>query len=61
MQASGFDVQVVISRLTEKMYQLLAALPMLLIAMLVVWAAWMAGGWLSRLAGARISLCRLRP
>lgn len=50
MQSSGFDVHVVLSRLTEKLYQLLSALPMLLIAVLVVWTAWMAGGWLSRRA-----------
>ena len=50
MQVSGFDVEVLVSRITEKLYQLLAALPMLVIALLVVWASWMLGGWLSRRA-----------
>ncbi len=50
MQTSGFDVQVLVSRLTEKLYQMLSALPMLLIALVLVWASWMVGGWLSRRA-----------
>ncbi len=50
MPTSGFDLQILLSRLTEKLYQILSTLPMLLIAMLVVWAAWMVGGWLSRRA-----------
>jgi small conductance mechanosensitive channel len=50
MQASGFDLNVVISRLTEKLYGLLAALPMLLVALVLVWVFWLFGRWLSRSA-----------
>lgn len=50
MQVSGFDPNVVLSRLSEKLYGLLAALPMLLISLVLVWAFWMAGRWLSRRA-----------
>ncbi|MCC6773993.1 MAG: mechanosensitive ion channel family protein [Gemmatimonadaceae bacterium] len=50
MQSSGVDLHVVTSRLTEKLYQMLAAVPMLAIAMLLVWATWKLGGWLSRRA-----------
>lgn len=50
MQVSGFDSNVVLTRLTEKLYELLAALPMLLVALVLVWAFWMAGRWLSQRA-----------
>lgn len=48
MQASGFDLNVVIARLTEKLYELIAAVPMLAIALLLVWLCWLLGRWLSR-------------
>lgn len=50
MQVSGFDLTVVISRLTEKLYELLAALPMLVIAIVLVWAFSLFGRWLSQRA-----------
>ncbi len=50
MQPSGFDINVVITRLTEKLYALLAALPMLLVALVLVWAFWLFGRWLSQRA-----------
>lgn len=43
--ASDFDI--VLARLLEKIYGLLAALPLVLLAMLVVWIGWRLGRWLS--------------
>ena len=43
-----FDLDVVLSRLLEKVYALLSALPSVLLALLVVWLAWHLGGWLSQ-------------
>lgn len=48
MPSIGLDLHVVAQRLTEKFYQLLTTLPMLVLAMLLVWASWRLGGWLSR-------------
>lgn len=48
MPIDGFDVQVITTRLTEKLYELLTALPMLGVALLLVWASWVLGRWLSR-------------
>lgn len=49
MPASEFDrVTPVMERLVDEGYALLAALPLLLLAIIVVWGAWRAGGWLSR-------------
>ena len=42
------DLHPVVERLVEEAYRLAAALPMLLLALLVVWIAWRLGGWLSR-------------
>ncbi len=38
----------VLDRLVEEGYRLAAALPLLVLALLVVWVAWRTGGWLSR-------------
>ncbi len=43
-----FDLDPVVQRLLEEGYRLLAAVPMLLLSVLVVWLAWLLGGWLSR-------------
>lgn len=48
MQTPGFDIQVITTRLTDKVYELLTAIPMLGVALALVWAAWLLGGWLSR-------------
>ncbi|HET9033176.1 MAG TPA: mechanosensitive ion channel domain-containing protein [Dokdonella sp.] len=40
----------VFERLLEESYRLIAALPMLLLALLIVWIAWWAGRWISRRA-----------
>lgn len=50
MQTDGFDVRVITTRLTEKLYELLTALPMVCVALVLVWAAWIFGRWLSRRA-----------
>lgn len=50
MQLSGFDLDVVISRLTEKLYELLAAVPMLAVAIVLIWAFSLLGRWLSQRA-----------
>ncbi len=49
MQAAPqFNFDPVVQRLLEEGYRLLAALPLLLLSVLVVWLAWVVGGWLSR-------------
>ncbi len=45
-----FDLDEVLARLLDKVYGLLSALPSFLLALLVVWAGWKLGGWLSRRA-----------
>ncbi len=44
----GFDAGAVGQRLLQELYRLIAALPLLLLALVVVWIAWLVGGWLSR-------------
>lgn len=46
----SFELQPVIDRLQDEAYRLLAALPLLLLSIVIVWLAWMLGGWLSRRA-----------
>ncbi len=49
MQAAPhFNFDPVVQRLVDEGYRLLAAMPLFLLAVLVVWLAWAAGGWLSR-------------
>lgn len=43
-----FDFAMVVQRLLAEGYRLLAALPLLLLAVIVVWVAWLIGRWLSR-------------
>lgn len=43
-----FDMSAVVQRLLDETYRLLAALPLLLLAVFIVWLAWMLGSWLSR-------------
>jgi len=45
-----FNLDPVIQRLLEEAYSLLAALPLLLLALIMVWLCWALGGWLSRRA-----------
>lgn len=47
----GFDAARVVERLQAELYRMLAAIPMLLVAGLVVWIAWRLGGWLARRRG----------
>jgi len=43
-----FNFDTVLQRLLQEVYDLLAALPMLGVALLVLWVTWMVGSWLSR-------------
>lgn len=45
-----FDFGIILQRLLEQTYRLLAMLPMLLVAIIVVAIAWWIGGWVSRRA-----------
>lgn len=45
-----FDFSAVLVRLQTQAYDLLAELPLIVVAVLVVWAAWRLGGWLSQRA-----------
>ncbi len=46
----SFTLEPVLQRLLEEAYRLLATLPLLLLAVIVVWLAWAIGRWLSRRA-----------
>ncbi|MEZ5462068.1 mechanosensitive ion channel family protein [Dokdonella sp.] len=48
--ALNFDMAAVGQRLLDEAYRLIAALPLLLLALLIVWLAWHAGIWVSRRA-----------
>ncbi len=43
-----FDFAIVATRLLDTLYELVGALPMLLLALLIVWLGWKLGGWVSR-------------
>lgn len=45
---AGFDVNAVLARLLDKLYELISALPMLILALAIIWLGWHAGRWLSR-------------
>lgn len=46
--ATGFDFSAVLQRMLDEAYRLLAALPMLVLALLIIWAAWLLGRWIAR-------------
>jgi len=48
-----FDFDGVGQRLLDQAYRILASLPMLLVAIGIVWVAWLLGGWLARRSGLR--------
>ncbi len=50
MNNAGFDIDVVLQRLIDEAYRLLAALPLLAVALVLVWLGWALGSWLSRRA-----------
>jgi small-conductance mechanosensitive channel len=50
MKAPTFDLDAVLSRLLTQLYELLAALPMLVVALLIVVLGWSLGGWIARRA-----------
>ena len=47
-EPTAFTIEPVLQRLLEEVYRLLAGVPMLLLALLIVWAAWLLGRWISR-------------
>ena len=48
METPTFEIEAVLARLLETLYGLVAALPLLLVALLVIWVGWLFGGWLSK-------------
>ncbi|WP_418315981.1 mechanosensitive ion channel family protein [Piscinibacter sakaiensis] len=48
MAPPGFDIEFALQRLVGEFYRLLAALPLLLMALLLVWVGWLLARWLSR-------------
>lgn len=42
-----FDMSAVFQRLLDEAYRLIAALPMLVLAVVIIWIAWLVGRWLS--------------
>lgn len=48
--AIHFNMSAVFQRLLDEAYRLIAALPMLLVALLIVWIAWLVGRWISKRA-----------
>lgn len=48
MERVQFNFDTVLQRLLQEVYDLIAALPMLGVALLVLWITWMVGSWLSR-------------
>jgi small conductance mechanosensitive channel len=47
MDTSGFNLDVPITRMTEAGYRLFAALPLLVLSLLLIWFAWFVGNWVS--------------
>ncbi len=45
-----FDMSAVLQRLLDEAYRVLATLPLLILALLIAWVAWLAGSWISRRA-----------
>ncbi|HUG72004.1 MAG TPA: mechanosensitive ion channel family protein [Steroidobacteraceae bacterium] len=43
-----FEFDAVVARLLDKVYGLVAALPLLLLALVLIWLGWLLGGWVSR-------------
>ena len=48
MERVQFNFDTVLQRLLQEVYDLLAALPLLVVALLILWLTWMVGSWLSR-------------
>lgn len=47
MAVPAFDFDFVVQRLLSEAYGLIAALPLLVLALVAVWVCWMLGGWFS--------------
>jgi small-conductance mechanosensitive channel len=43
-----FDIDIAVHRLHDEVYRLLAALPLLGLALVLVWLGWLLGGWVAR-------------
>ncbi len=50
MDTSGFNFDVPIARMTEAGYRLFAAVPLLVLSLLLIWLAWLVGNWVSHRA-----------
>jgi small conductance mechanosensitive channel len=50
MNTMSFDMQVLLQQLLDESYRLLGALPLLMLALLILWLGWLLGGWLTRRA-----------
>ena len=50
LEPMQFDMTPVLQRLLDEAYRVIAALPLLILALLIVWLAWLAGSWISRRA-----------
>ncbi|MEO8542994.1 MAG: mechanosensitive ion channel family protein [Burkholderiaceae bacterium] len=46
----GFNIDAAVVRLSEVGWRLVSAMPLLVLSVLLVWLAWLAGNWLSRRA-----------
>lgn len=44
----SFEFDAVVARLVDKVYGLVSALPLLLLALLLIWLGWVLGGWVAR-------------
>ena len=45
-----FNMTPVLQRLLDETYRIIAALPLLMLSLLIVWLAWLAGSWISKRA-----------
>lgn len=45
-----FDMTAVLQRLLDETYRIIAALPLLILALPIIWLSWLAGSWISQRA-----------
>ena len=50
MTGVGFNIDSALQRLTDEAYRLFATLPLLVLALVLVWLGWAVGGWISKRA-----------
>jgi len=44
----AFDIDIALQRLQDEIYRLLAALPLVGLALLLIWLGWLVGGWVAQ-------------